>query len=184
MREGKRSEYAQAVVSGKADRYRGWLEEWRHAEPPLASFHWEIEFPEVFERPVPGFDAVVGNPPFLGGIFHLLLARPRGRFRAMRARFRTMMGPVACLRALRTCLKTVVESFCCSFVLRRHPERSEGSLYFVVVLAFACSLSPTPKKVISTEAPHSLIVRRAVQNPLAFAFATTVLPALTKPSSF
>ena len=36
--------------SGEAERYRGWLEEWRHAEPPLAPFHWEIEFPEVFDR--------------------------------------------------------------------------------------------------------------------------------------
>ncbi len=30
-------------------------------------FHWEIEFPEVFGRESPGFDAIVGNPPFLGG---------------------------------------------------------------------------------------------------------------------
>lgn len=30
-------------------------------------FHWEIEFPEVFGRETPGFDAIVGNPPFLGG---------------------------------------------------------------------------------------------------------------------
>ena len=29
-------------------------------------FHWEIEFPEVFARDNPGFDAVVGNPPFAG----------------------------------------------------------------------------------------------------------------------
>ena len=29
-------------------------------------FHWEIEFPEVFERDEPGFDAIVGNPPFAG----------------------------------------------------------------------------------------------------------------------
>ncbi len=65
-REAKRSEYASAVVSGEAERYRGWLEEWRHAEPPLAPFHWEIEFPEVFERENPGFDAIVGNPPFAG----------------------------------------------------------------------------------------------------------------------
>src|SRR5262249_49942218 len=33
-------------------------------------FHWEIEFPEVFfeadgrRRPRPGFDAVIGNPPW------------------------------------------------------------------------------------------------------------------------
>lgn len=30
-------------------------------------FHWPIEFPEVFARANGGFDAVVGNPPFLGG---------------------------------------------------------------------------------------------------------------------
>lgn len=29
-------------------------------------FHWDIEFPEVFERDDPGFDAVVGNPPYAG----------------------------------------------------------------------------------------------------------------------
>ena len=30
-------------------------------------FHWVIEFPEVFGKENPGFDAFVGNPPFLGG---------------------------------------------------------------------------------------------------------------------
>ena len=30
-------------------------------------FHWVLEFPEVFDRENGGFDAVVGNPPFLGG---------------------------------------------------------------------------------------------------------------------
>jgi hypothetical protein len=29
-------------------------------------FHWEVEFPEVFDRENPGFDAFVGNPPFAG----------------------------------------------------------------------------------------------------------------------
>jgi hypothetical protein len=66
-REGKRSEYVSAVVSGKAESYRGWLEEMRHAEKPLAPLHWEIEFPEVFETHLGAFDAIVGNPPFLGG---------------------------------------------------------------------------------------------------------------------
>ncbi|TNC51252.1 hypothetical protein FHG66_05940 [Rubellimicrobium rubrum] len=31
----------------------------------ITPFHWEVEFPEVFEQG--GFDAMVGNPPFLGG---------------------------------------------------------------------------------------------------------------------
>lgn len=30
-------------------------------------FHWSLEFPEVFARGNGGFDAFVGNPPFLGG---------------------------------------------------------------------------------------------------------------------
>lgn len=33
---------------------------------PLPPFHWFLEFPEVFSRPNPGFDAIVGNPPFAG----------------------------------------------------------------------------------------------------------------------
>ncbi len=36
-------------------------------EHPVQPFHWELEFPEVFARANPGFDAFVGNPPFLGG---------------------------------------------------------------------------------------------------------------------
>jgi N-6 DNA Methylase len=39
------------------------LEGGEHAIKP---FHWEIEFPEVFSRDNPGFDAIVGNPPFAG----------------------------------------------------------------------------------------------------------------------
>ncbi len=65
-RETKRIKYADAVTAGDHERYRPWLEAWRHADPPLAPFHWEIEFPEVFERENAGFDGIVGNPPFLG----------------------------------------------------------------------------------------------------------------------
>ena len=41
---------------------------------PIQPFHWQIEFPEVFTvdakgKPTGGFDAIVGNPPFLGGQF-------------------------------------------------------------------------------------------------------------------
>ena len=35
-------------------------------DPALRPFHWPVEFPEVFDRVNPGFDAVVGNPPFAG----------------------------------------------------------------------------------------------------------------------
>ena len=40
----------------------------RHAEKPITPFNWELEFPEVFDRENPGFNAIVGNPPFLGGV--------------------------------------------------------------------------------------------------------------------
>ena len=35
--------------------------------PPRRPFHWPLEFPEVFQRKNGGFDAIVGNPPFMGG---------------------------------------------------------------------------------------------------------------------
>jgi hypothetical protein len=32
-------------------------------------FHWPLAFPEIFaDTPNPGFDAIIGNPPFLGGL--------------------------------------------------------------------------------------------------------------------
>ena len=79
-RETKRAEYAAAVIEDRADQFRGELDERRRDDPPLAPFHWELEFPEVFEREPsagrepasaspersPGFDAIVGNPPFAG----------------------------------------------------------------------------------------------------------------------
>lgn len=34
---------------------------------PRRTLHWPIEFPEVFIRENPGFDAILGNPPFMGG---------------------------------------------------------------------------------------------------------------------
>ncbi len=33
---------------------------------PIRPFHWEVEFPEVFSGEQPGFDAIIGNPPFAG----------------------------------------------------------------------------------------------------------------------
>ena len=66
QREAKRLEFAGAVARNEALRYLPWLEDQRDAHPPLAPFHWEIEFPEVFDRDNPGFDAFVGNPPFAG----------------------------------------------------------------------------------------------------------------------
>ncbi len=44
--------------------------ELRSGEHPIEPFHWEIEFPEAFTSgriAAAGFDAIVGNPPFMGG---------------------------------------------------------------------------------------------------------------------
>ncbi len=66
-REAKRNEYENDVITGNAEKHRSRLVAWREADQPLVPFHWEVEFPEVFDREYPGFDASVGNPPFLGG---------------------------------------------------------------------------------------------------------------------
>jgi len=36
-------------------------------EKGITPFHWDLEFPEVFDEDRGGFDVFVGNPPFLGG---------------------------------------------------------------------------------------------------------------------
>lgn len=60
-----------------------WLEQWRQdlikgSGKELAQkdednnpgfthpFHWFLEFPEIFDRENPGFDVIIGNPPFKG----------------------------------------------------------------------------------------------------------------------
>ena len=65
-REAKRKQAAAAISQGEAETLQPGVEALREAHPPLAPFHWEIEFPEVFDRKNPGFDAFVGNPPFAG----------------------------------------------------------------------------------------------------------------------
>ena len=65
-REGKRLDFSEAVVNREAEIYKNRARQLRRDEPPLAPFHWEIEFPEVFWRKNAGFDSIVGNPPFAG----------------------------------------------------------------------------------------------------------------------
>jgi hypothetical protein len=52
LTESARRDLQAGNPSGKADRV------------PL---HWPVAFPEVFLGDDPGFDAIIGNPPFLGG---------------------------------------------------------------------------------------------------------------------
>ena len=65
-REQIRAQYAVSVVSGTASKFRDKLTQYRFSDPPIVQFHWETEFPEVFDRSNPGFDLIVGNPPFAG----------------------------------------------------------------------------------------------------------------------
>jgi len=60
-----------AVLPGLPDESRRVAETALHASHEHRFFHWELEFPEVWfgkgrPREVRGFDAVVGNPPYLG----------------------------------------------------------------------------------------------------------------------
>ncbi len=66
-RKNKRDAYAAAVFAGDFDGYSNAIEQRRWKDPPLVPFHWDTEFPEVFDRDNQGFDAFVGNPPFQGG---------------------------------------------------------------------------------------------------------------------
>jgi hypothetical protein len=63
-REKKRVE-VESWLSGSPiewDRLAAMAATFKEGPNQLMSFHWQIEFPEVFHRPVPGFDAIIGNP--------------------------------------------------------------------------------------------------------------------------
>ena len=62
-RERKRVVFAELILQQHAESIRHIT---GYEKPPLQPFHWEIEFPEVFERDPSGFDAIIGNPPFAG----------------------------------------------------------------------------------------------------------------------
>ncbi len=71
-REALRVRYADllsAVLEGTEDptHIERAIEPLHRGAKPVVPFHWPVEFPEVFSRDNPGFDAFVGNPPFLGG---------------------------------------------------------------------------------------------------------------------
>lgn len=63
------AEVQQCVLAPGPDSWAQ-LTAWQAAlrAPPIGidSFHWELAFDDVFNRPNPGFDAIIGNPPFAG----------------------------------------------------------------------------------------------------------------------
>ena len=66
-RESILFEYEALVRQQKSDQIIEISERLKNREKPVVPFNWEIEFPEVFDRENGGFDAIVGNPPFIGG---------------------------------------------------------------------------------------------------------------------
>ncbi|WP_437939469.1 Eco57I restriction-modification methylase domain-containing protein [Sorangium sp. So ce341] len=69
-REGARARWdtsTQRWLSGRgsSDEIMALVNDLRSGDRAVPCFHWQIEFAEVFERA--GFDAVIGNPPYVGG---------------------------------------------------------------------------------------------------------------------
>ena len=83
-REEKRREYKDLIGRWRAGDAAALVEVvqirdgLRKGERPVVPFHWEVEFPEVFDRENGGFDGVVGNPPFAGK--NTMAASNHGRF--------------------------------------------------------------------------------------------------------
>jgi hypothetical protein len=80
-REILRTLYAEQLVAVLEDRedpahLNRIVSDLRGDPKPIPPFHWEIEFPEVFSRENPGFDAFVGNPPFAGKNTLIASTRP------------------------------------------------------------------------------------------------------------
>jgi Eco57I restriction-modification methylase/restriction-modification enzyme MmeI-like protein len=72
-RPAAREHARQEIIAGLDLGGTGWQERFRpraaairKGAKPLDPFHWELQFPEVFLRDNPGFDAIVGNPPYAG----------------------------------------------------------------------------------------------------------------------
>jgi hypothetical protein len=68
-REVRLAEAQQLVLAPSREswaRLEAMRERLRASPIGITSFHWELEFDDVFARPNPGFDAIVGNPPFAG----------------------------------------------------------------------------------------------------------------------
>ena len=70
-RKEKRVEFSQKINDWRSGvvnlkQIEGIAESLQRLEKPIQPFNWEIEFPEVFDRKNPGFDVIIGNPPFAG----------------------------------------------------------------------------------------------------------------------
>ena len=66
-KEAKRFEFSRSILDTLKWNYRYAPSTVKYGKSEVTPFHWMIEFPDVFARRNPGFDAIVGNPPFRGG---------------------------------------------------------------------------------------------------------------------
>ncbi len=69
IREKKRQRVVGALGIGDAawhERVQNLLDASSSVLSRLAPFHWQLEFPEVFSGENPGFDCLIGNPPYAG----------------------------------------------------------------------------------------------------------------------
>lgn len=64
LRDHYADRLTEAIKPGSTERMA--IEAFRYVPKPIAPFHWELEFPEVFAGTVQGFAVFVGNPPFAG----------------------------------------------------------------------------------------------------------------------
>lgn len=60
----------QTVLFGELSKWReklssDWARDGIRIAQAKSAFHWDLEFPEVFYRESPGFDVVLGNPPYV-----------------------------------------------------------------------------------------------------------------------
>jgi hypothetical protein len=62
----KSQEYKEILNNNDESKVKNISQRLREGEKGVQVFNWEVEFPEVFDRDNPGFDAIVGNPPFAG----------------------------------------------------------------------------------------------------------------------
>jgi hypothetical protein len=69
LEPGQRPDDRAARIEDLRLRAEYWLDEGRPSmAPDRQCLHWPLEFPEIFvDRDHPGFDAVIGNPPFQDG---------------------------------------------------------------------------------------------------------------------
>lgn len=63
-----KKENYESIVNSSIDQIKstyGEFRGWREQAEEYQFFHWELEFPEVFNKENKGFDCIIGNPPYL-----------------------------------------------------------------------------------------------------------------------